>query len=323
MRHQLLSIDPADYRPHPLHSEERIWTQTNCYVDVWIEVLSSLGLEPRAAGAFTLSSDFEGDQWTFFKVPPEDLRALYGLEVAEMNVWRPLVEHIGEQLDLGRLLTVEVDSWFLPDTRGVAYRTEHVKSTIVPQCLDVEARRLGYFHNAGYYELSAEDFDGLFGRLPDSGHHLPPYVELVKLDRMWHDSNRLADVARELTRDHLGRRPMDNPVRRLEKRLQADMGWLQSEGVTLFHQYAFGTCRQCGASAELAAAFLGWLGEETGAALEPVVEEFMVLASEAKAAQFALARAAAGRRSDLDSPLEAMAKAWESAMAALVLRYDE
>jgi len=48
-----------------------------------------------------------------------------------------------------------------------------------------------------------------------------------------------------------------------------------------------------------------------------------LLASEAKAAQFALARAAAGRRSDLDSPLEAMAKAWESAMAALVLRYDD
>ena len=49
-------------------------------MDVWIEVLHALGLDPVAASAFTLSCDFEGDQWTFFKYPPEDLRALFGIE---------------------------------------------------------------------------------------------------------------------------------------------------------------------------------------------------------------------------------------------------
>ncbi len=81
-------------------------------------MLHALGLDPVAAAAFTLSTDFEGDQWTFFKFPPEDLRALFGLEVAEFNVWRPALDHAEEQLELGRLFTVEVDAWFLPDTRA-------------------------------------------------------------------------------------------------------------------------------------------------------------------------------------------------------------
>ncbi len=74
----LLRLDPATFCPHPLHAAERTWTETNCYVDMWIEVLHALGLDPVAAAAFTLSCDFEGDQWTFFKYPPEDLRALSG-----------------------------------------------------------------------------------------------------------------------------------------------------------------------------------------------------------------------------------------------------
>jgi hypothetical protein len=318
--HQLFAIDAAQYRSHPLHSAERCWTETNCYVDVWIEVLHALGLDPAAAGAFSLSTDFEGEQWTFFKIPPEDLRALYGLEVGEMNVWRPIIDHVAEQLDLGRLLTVEVDSWFLPDTQGVSYRLAHVKSTIVPQYLNLAERRLGYFHNAGYHELAGDDFDGLFGRGEYRPALLPPYVELVRLDRMWHDEDRLLHVAEELTRTHLARRPVDNPIRRLGKRLHADVEWLQSEGMARFHEYAFGTCRQCGASADVAAAFVQWLGERTGEPLEPIVEQFTTVAHGAKAVQFALARAVAGRHSDLDSPLEEMAEAWEGAMASLADR---
>src|SRR5665213_624623 len=75
---ELLPLREATYERHALHGDDRCWSETNCYVDAWIEVLNSLGLEPCAAGAFTLSSDFLGDQWTFFKYPTEDLRALYG-----------------------------------------------------------------------------------------------------------------------------------------------------------------------------------------------------------------------------------------------------
>ena len=152
----------AGFRPHPLHATERNWTETNCYVDVWIEVLHALGLDPVAAAAFTLSADFEGDQWTFFKYPPEDLRTLFGLEVSELNVWRPVIDHVDEQLELGRLCTVEVDSWFLPDTRGVSYRHRPREDHHRPQALDSDGRRLGYFHNAGYFELEGDDFDGIF-----------------------------------------------------------------------------------------------------------------------------------------------------------------
>ncbi len=67
---RVVPVDASSYRPHPLHATERTWTETNCYVDLWIELLHSLGLDPLAAAAFTISTDFEGDQWTFFKFPP-------------------------------------------------------------------------------------------------------------------------------------------------------------------------------------------------------------------------------------------------------------
>lgn len=311
------SLRQSGYEPHPLHASERIWSETNCYVDLWIEVLHALGYEPLACGAFALSTDFEGDQWTFFKPPPEDLRALYGIEVAEMNLWRPLAWHAGEQLARGRLLTVEVDSWFLPDTRGVSYRLDHQKTTIVPAWIDVERRALGYFHGSGFYELCGDDFDGALraGAPPGS---LPPYVELVRLERAIRPSwPAQVERARELALAHLGRRPPDNPVRRLGARIESDLGWLAGQTLGAFHGYAFGTCRQCGASAELAAAFLAWLSLASGAtagAAGKAVAAFREVAAGAKTLQFGLARVAAGRRFDLAGVVETMASAWDSAM---------
>ncbi len=231
----LPALRPASYASSPLHSSERVWSQSNCYVDLWIEVLHSLGLDPRAAGAFTLSADFEGDQWAFFKPPVEDLRALCGIDVAELNVWRPLVDHIGEQLDFGRLLTVEVDAFHLPDTVGVSYRTEHVKTTIAPAWIEQNARQLRYFHNAGLHELEGEDFDALIGTRCAGPHALAPYVEIIKLDRLCRDEGRLAAVAGELIRSHIGRRAVDNPVRRMNKRISADLDWLRGADVETFH----------------------------------------------------------------------------------------
>jgi hypothetical protein len=319
----LLPLTADEYRPHGLHAVERNWTETNCYVDVWIEVLNALGLDPVAASAFTLSADFEGDQWTFFKFPPEDLRTLFGLEVSELNVWRPVVDHVAEQLDLGRLCTVEVDSWFLPDTRGVSYGTDHVKSTIVPQMLDREGRRLGYFHNAGYFELAGDDFDGVF-RL---GSHaeaagLPPYVEVIRLDRVRRNDPDLVPRAVALARDHLRRRPTDNPVTRLGQRLTADLPWLVQQDLDTFHLYSFGMCRQCGATAELAAAFVEWLNRFDRPGTESAAVEFGELAAGAKALQFALARVVRGRQVDVAAIVGPMEEHWASAMAVLAEHYD-
>ena len=86
--------------PHPRRrtASGRRRTATS---DLWIELLHALGLDPVAALPFTLAIDFEGDQWTFFKFPLADLYDLYGLDVQELAIWRPLVDHVEEQVDAG------------------------------------------------------------------------------------------------------------------------------------------------------------------------------------------------------------------------------
>jgi hypothetical protein len=317
-----LGLDPTTYQRHPLHGPNQTWSETNCYTDLWIELLHALGAEPLAVGAFCLSVDFEGTQWSFFKPPLEDLYAAYRIRVGEMNAWRPVLDHVCEELGLGRLVTVEVDSWFLPDTTGTSYLSEHVKTSIVPQSLDREAARLQYFHGPGYYELAGDDFDGLFAPMP-----LPPYMELIRLEEFfdWKSSGRIAadslPTARELTAKHLTLRPASNPIRRMGDRIAADVEWLRHEDLDAFHRYAFGTARQCGSSAGMASAYAAWLDAHDGGGLAPVATAFAQVAEGAKALQFALARAARGRAPDIGSVLAPMADAWDEAMAALVARY--
>jgi hypothetical protein len=85
-----ISASPRGYQSHFSHAGERIWPETNCYLDLWIETLHALGLDPVPAFARALSADHDGLQWTFLKRQPEDLRRLYGLEVTEEIVWIPL-----------------------------------------------------------------------------------------------------------------------------------------------------------------------------------------------------------------------------------------
>ena len=182
MMQQILPLDPARHERHSIHGETRIWAETNCYVDVWIELLHAWGFEPIAALPFTFAVDFEGDQWTFFKFPHADLYDLFGLDIQELAIWRPLPEHIEEQLALGRPVLVELDSFFLPDTAGTAYQRQHVKSTVAAMAIDVDDHHLGYFHNQGYYHLHGDDFVNVF-RLRWAAKDpamLPPYVEFVK-----------------------------------------------------------------------------------------------------------------------------------------------
>jgi len=317
MTSSLLPLTSADYQPHALHSTGRIWTETNCYVDVWWEVLHSLGLDPMVAGAFAISTDFEGDQWTFFKYPEADLRRAYGIEVHEMNPWRGVLEHVVEQLELGRLMTVEADSYYLPDTQGVSYRLEHVKSTIVPNAVDVAGRFLGYFHNAGYFELTGADFDGVFHRGAHPEPALPPYTELIRLESM----RKLSDdeslyVATRLLAEHVDRRPRDNPVERLVDRIGADLGWLRDQPPETFHLWAFATVRQCGACAESAGSFLAWLADHGGAPqAKEAAQHWINLAEQAKSLQYALARAARGRQIELGPIATQMAAEWDSAQS--------
>jgi hypothetical protein len=324
----VLGLSPTQaYRSHRLHDDERTWPETNCYVDLWIEVLHALDLEPTAGLAFTLAMDFEGDQYTFFKFSLDELRLLYGIEVQELNVWRPLSEQAAEQVSLGRFFMPEVDSFYLPDTAGVSYRIDHGKSSIAIDAIDVAARTLHYFHGRGHYTLSGADFAGVF-RLDEHAPApgiLPPYAEIAKVDRVIRfEPAELADRARQLTRTHLQRRPAANPIGRHRARLARDLEWLKSEPIAAFHLYAFATVRQAGACYALTASYLRWLEEHGDVGLEPAAAAFETISTTAKTAQFKLARMATLKRPvDVEPLLATMEQAWDEGMSRLVDHYGD
>jgi hypothetical protein len=313
------------YSPHALHHDDCTWPETNCYVDVWILVLNSLGLDPVPALAFTLGTDFEGDQYTFFKYPHNDLRTLYGIEVQELNVWRGVAPHAVEQVTLGRFLLPEMDSYFLPDTVGTAYRAEHVKSTIAIGHIDIDRRILRYFHNRDYHTLSGDDFDGVFrlGAYAPAPGVLPPFAEIAKLDRLVHrPEGELAERAVALARSHLAMRPGANPVALHRARFAGDLEWLMGEPLSTFHLYAFATVRQAGAAFSLTAAFLRWLDARGETGLEPAAAAFETVSTTAKTIQFKLARMANLKRPvDVSALMETMEKSWDEGMSRLVDRY--
>jgi len=151
----LLGLDPGNYAASALHQPGRVFPETNCYVDIWIELLHSLGINPASAMAFACTVDFEGDQWTFFKPPLEEMERLYGLDVHEMQLYRPVVDHVVEQLRAGRSIIIEADAFYMPDRAATSYRKAHVKSSIAIEAIDPERERLRYFHGPGFYELAA------------------------------------------------------------------------------------------------------------------------------------------------------------------------
>jgi hypothetical protein len=319
---RLWAIDPQTYRRHPLHAVDRVWLEANCAVDLWIELLHTAGVEPLAALPCTLCVDFEGDQWTLITIPHADLFELYGIDVFELNVWRPLVSHIDDQLGLGRPTIVDVDGFSLPDTAGISYRTDHVKTSIAIQAIDVDARRLGYFHNAGYYELEGEDFAKVLS-IAAGPDRLAPHVEVAKFSRRRpRDGRALIGTSVELLRAHVARCPDQNPFRRYAAQFSSDLESLRGQPLERFHAYAFATFRQCGAAFDLGCAYLLWLQSHGEPGLEPIAANCDVIASTAKALQLKTARFVnTGRAFDPSSLLDTMAVAWESVMSALAVRY--
>jgi len=316
----LWRLDPGSYARHELHAVERAWPEANCYVDLWIEVLHTLGLDPCASLAFTLAIDFEGDQWTFFKPPVADLFRLYGIDVQELNVWRALPEHVEEQVSRGRMVIVDADAYFLPDTGGMSYRSEHTKTAIGIQEIDREEKRLGYFHNGGYYALAGADFCGQF-RLEEDAPSLPPYAEFAKFDSIRRrPPAELAMESLDLARAHLSRRPSANPLTAYKERFPADVEWLTGKDLSVFHRYAFATLRQLGACAELSAHYLRWLERKGQEDLEPASRELDAVAASAKALQFKVARAVNTKKPVDLSTLAAMESSWAAATAHLASR---
>ncbi len=309
----LWGIDPSNYEPHRLHSLGRTYLETNCYADVLVELLHARGDEPLAMLGFIVRTDWEGDQFTYFKPPAADLERLFGIDVHEMLPYRTLPEHIEEQLGLGRTVLVEIDAWYLPDTAATSYRREHLKTTVAPETIDREAERMRYFHNAGFFELDGEDYRGAFRMLPHfSDDVMDPFIEVVRFDagpRL--TGEQLRSGARELLSFHYARRPQRNPFVAWAGQLEEDLPRLLDGAAEDYHAYAFVTVRMVGSAFELLADHVEWLlgdeGDEAAAALRRIVEG-------TKTVSFRLARR---RPFDPEPAVAALADAWDEAMEAL------
>ena len=306
------------YRRHALHGAERTWIQTNCYTDLVVEMLHALGHEPLAMLAYTVAVDFEGDQWTFFKPPTGDLVELYGVDVQELAIWRPVLDHVVEQVSQGRIVMVELDAFHLPDTAGTAYGITHQKTNVGVNEIEPVRGFMGYFHNESYHELEGDEFRRLFDL-----HGLPPFAELVKAlpDFPAPKGEALVQASLATLSREIARAPRENPFPRFRRRLVSDLDTLLGADIERFHKYSFATLRQYGACFELAQSYLAWLGEHGIAGLEVPGAAFGRIAQAAKAFQFQLARAMArGKPLEL-APLDDMGAQWDVALTLLRSRY--
>jgi len=309
----LLGLDPATYEPHLLHRPDRDYAETNCYTDILIEFVHAVGSEPLAMLGCVLTVDFEGDQWTFFKPRPEQVEALYGIDIHEMQPYRPLPDQIFEQIELGRTLIVELDSFHLPDTAATSYRSAHVKSSVIAEAIDAEAGVLRYFHGDGYFELSGDDYRQVLRVGPDlSPDVLPPYTELLGLDagaRL--EGEELRGRAVEILRREVRRRPADNPFERFGLQLATELPNLLAGDAQRYHDYAFATVRMVGSAFEVGATHVEWaLGDAGGAAAARMRE----IVGASKTLSFKLARR---REFDPAPAVKALGEAWDAAFVEL------
>jgi hypothetical protein len=308
----LFGLDPATYRPHAVHRGERTYVETNCYTDVVIELLHARGDEPLAVMGFTVRADFEGDQWSFFKPPLAELDALFGIDIHEMQPYRPLPEQIAELIAEANTVIVEVDSWYLPDTAATSYRSEHVKTSIAPESIDRKGERLRYFHNSTLHELEGDDYRGVFRLEPVDDEVLPPYTELVRLNagpRL--EGEALRAASGELLRRHLARRPAANPFERFASRLERDLPALLESDAADYHAYTFATVRMAGSAFELCASQIDWLLADRAATASASLREIV---DGCKLLSLKLARR---RHFDPRPVVMQMGSAWEQAMDQL------
>ncbi|WP_241019036.1 DUF1839 family protein [Paraburkholderia sp. Tr-20389] len=314
------------HAPHALHQGDRVWQETNCYIDLWIELLHGFGLDPRAAFAFTVTQDFEGDQFTFFKFPLEDIERLYGTQVQELAIYDSLEDRVFAQTQRGHTVLVEVDGFYLPNTRATSYRREHPKTTVGIDHIDPAARQLGYFHNTGYHTLGGEDYDGVFRKLPQFAgqpEYLFPYVEFAKQVRPALEGTALAEASADLLRAHLMRRPLRNPIGEWRKAFPAHLDTLLERGEPFFHPYSFNLMRQLGANFEFLSKYLVWLSAQGFELPGTLAASAQKIASEAMVMQFRLVRAMARQRRDTcDDCFDVLEDAYEQTippLASLIL----
>ncbi|WP_244815850.1 DUF1839 family protein [Caballeronia sp. Lep1P3] len=324
-RSRVVSLDPLRmrakrHRPHALHRGERIWRDGAGSVDLWIELLHGNAFEPRAALAFTVTQDFEDDQFTLGRIPCEDIEKLYGLQVHELAVFDSFEARALVQTRRANTVLLDTDAFFLPHMRALSYRREHARASIAIDVIDPDARRLGYFHDNGYHLLDGDDYDGVIGTHADTaqGQVLFPHAEFVKRVREPLSSTALAEVSADLLCAHLLRRPMRNPITRWHAAFPEHVDTMLARGEGYANGYASNVMRQLGANFELLAHYLQWMREQGFDIPVTTLASARKIASEAMVMQCRLARALSRSERDLcEASFVAMEDAYERVVPTL------
>jgi hypothetical protein len=303
--------------PHSWHQSERVWSTTNSHLDVWIELLNTLDLDPKPLLLPTLCASFEGDQWTHARITPADLWSCYGIVVEELFVWRQLLAHFVEQLDRGNAILVEVDAFHLPDMVGGSYQREHAKTLIAVTGYDRHSHRLRYLHGAAGAEVGGDDLDALITAGIGSAQ-LAPFAQIVKLDRLVPRTEAdLVHLGVALARFHATRLPQHNPVKEFGDALRQHGAWLSGGDAEQYQRWAFATLQQCGASFEIAADVCAWLSAH-GEPVSDAVAPMRLLATSARVLHQRLVRVSqSGRMPNVSQTVEEMSRAWDEAMAVI------
>jgi hypothetical protein len=133
----------------------------------------------------------------------------------------------------GKVVLTEADAFFLPDTQGTDYRAQHTKTTIGIETIDIDAKKLGYFHNAGYYTLEGADFVGLFRLdLPPDPTFMPLFAEFMRVDRVERlPAPELAQRSIAILRRELSHRPATNPLTAFKHAFVKDVERLKGVGL--------------------------------------------------------------------------------------------
>jgi hypothetical protein len=315
-----LKVRARRHQTHALHRGERIWHDSDSHVDLWIELLHGYNFEPRAALAFTVTQDFEDDQFTLPRLPLDDIDKLYGLHVQELSIFDSLEERVLTQTRRANTVLIEVDAFYLPDTRAIAYRRAHVKTTIGVDAIDPDARRLGYFHNTGYYVLTGDDYDRVLQRPGTGGvaSELFPHVEFVKRAREAPTGTALAEISADTLCAHLLRRPDDNPITRWRAAFPGQVETMLERGEPYTQQYSSNVMRQLGSNFEFLAQYLGWMRKQGFDIPHEAHASAQKIASEAMVLQCKLARALSRQRRDhCDASFDLLERAYEQSVPVL------
>ncbi|MFO1114054.1 MAG: DUF1839 family protein [Beijerinckiaceae bacterium] len=307
---------PEGWRPSRLHAFGRDWPETNCDLDYWIELVASRGLAPEAMLGFIAAQDFIVDQFSLLVPAKDDLERFYGVTIRPLALYGRFEDHFAAHVRSGGVVVIETDSFYLPDSRGVAYRRRHIQSAIAIAAIDPARRRADYFHNLGFWRLEGDDYDMTVHRPLhlQADEIIPPHAEVIRFEREPLGEAALRAAALERLAWRLSRRPAGDPVAAFAATFPAQLERLAGAGENAFHDWAFHNLRQLGAGFELFGDHLGWL--DGGPRFRAARDACKQVSSLAKTLQFQVARAVLGGRTPKTAGLlEQIGAARQAALA--------